>query len=237
MSTRNPSRQPDIARLIEKQMRNWELSRAQQPKPEEAEPGSQVQAFVTISRMVGAGGHQVARQLGERLSWPVFDKEILLAMAGDDLVRGRLYEHLDERDVGWLEGTLRWLVEDGLHAEHYFQRLGETILALARQGRAIFLGRGAHLILPGERGLRVYLVAPPEQCAHTLAKRDQISEALAQAEVERIQHERTDFLRGHFGKKADSPTRHDLVLNTGCFTTAQVVELIHQALRLRDVIQ
>jgi cytidylate kinase len=226
---------PDVARLVEKQLRNWELWRAQR-LARAAGPPPEVEHFVTISRMVGAGGHAVATALGERLGWPVFDRELLSAMAGDDQVRRRVYEELDERDIGWIEDTLRWLLQHGYHKEHYFHRLSATILALARQGRAIFLGRGADLILPRRRGLRVHLVAPPEVCAQELARRQNISEALARAEVERIQQERNAFLRGHFGKAADSPTRHDLVINTGVFTTADAVEIICTALRLRGII-
>ena len=236
MPSRNPSQKPDIARLIEKQMRNWELSRSQQPAAAQAPPAQQVEDFVTVSRMVGAGGRQVAAELGERLQWPVFDKEILQTMAGDDHVRTRLYEALDERDIGWLEHTLRWLVEGGFDKGHYFHRLGETVLALARRGHAVFLGRGADLFLPRERGLRVELIAPPEYCAKRIAERDKISEALARAEVDRIQQDRMDFLRSHFGKSCERPTRHDLILNTAYITVPHAVELICQALRMRGVI-
>jgi len=225
-----------IMRIVERQMRNWELSRAQKPAGPAPAPAAQVEDFVTISRIVGAGGREVAAELGKRLAWPVFDREILQAMAGDDSIRSRLYEHLDERDVGWLEDALRWLVEDGVHKGQYFHRLGETILALARKGRAIFLGRGADLFLPRDRGLRVLLIAPLDHCARAVAKRQNISPALARAEVERVQQERTEFLRSHFGKAADRPTRHDLVFNTAHFSIAEVVELICQALRLRGVL-
>lgn len=229
-------RPPDLARVVEKQMRNWELARAQRPAPEERPPVDEVEHFVTISRMVGAGGHSLATALGERLDWPVFDKEILQAMAGDDQLRGRLYEALDERDVGWIENSLRWLVEGGLHKGHYFHRLGQTILAIARQGHAIFLGRGADLILPRDRGLRVELVAPPEHCARAYAERHGLSEALARAEIERIQRERTEFVREYFGEAAKRPARHDLVLNTATFPVPDAVELVCCALQRRGII-
>jgi hypothetical protein len=82
---------PDLGKLVERQMRNWELSRAQRPVPQPAAPPRQVEDFVTISRLVEAGGQEVAHELGQRLGWPVFDREILQAMAHDDAVRARLY--------------------------------------------------------------------------------------------------------------------------------------------------
>lgn len=225
----------DLARIVEKQMRNWELARSQRPSAP-ASGGPSVAHFVTISRMVGAGGRQLALALGERLNWPIFDQEILQAMAGDDQVRRRLFHELDERDQGWIEDTLRWVYEGQFGRDAYFARLSETVLALARQGPAIFLGRGVDLILPREYGLRVYLVATFEDCANRLAARDGISPALARAEVDRIQHERSDFLRQHFGKRASEPARHDLVLNTSRFSLAEARDLVTAALQIKGAI-
>jgi hypothetical protein len=236
MSTRPSSPKSDVAKLVERQMRNWELSRAQRVERRSTEPLEQVQDFVTISRMVGAGGHTIGTALADRLHWAFFDKEILQGMAGDNQVRARLYEFLDERDRGWLEDTLRWLVQGEFRRDDYFHRLSETILALARQGRAIFLGRGADLILPRERGLRAYLVAGLDHCARVLARRNNISHALARAEVERIQHERNEFVRRRFGKAAAHAARYDIILNTERLTTAEAVELLCHALRGRGVI-
>jgi len=85
--------------MVEKQMRNWELAKAQRltvPEPRRAE----VEDFIAISRSVGAGGNSVAVVLGEALGWPVFDKEILQTMAGDDAIRREIYASMDERDIG-----------------------------------------------------------------------------------------------------------------------------------------
>jgi cytidylate kinase len=218
MAARDIRPRLSLAQLIERQVRNWELSRAQLPRQQEPAPEREVEDFVTISRMFGAGGLTLAAELGNRLGWPVFDKELLQSMACDDQIHTRLYEALDERDVGWIENTLRWLIREGVDKSQYFHQLGQTILALARQGHAIFVGRGA------------------EHCAQTLTERDNIGTALALAEVERIERERKDFLRTYFGKAVSSPTRYDLVLNTCCFTIDQAAELVQQALRLRGMI-
>ena len=67
-----------IARLVERQMRNWEISR-QQHLAEEPPQEDTVQDFICISRMVGISERGIAEALGERLEWPVFGKEILEA--------------------------------------------------------------------------------------------------------------------------------------------------------------
>jgi cytidylate kinase len=236
MPTRATGSRTELAKVVEKQMRNWELARTQRPQPQPAEPPPEVAAFVAISRTVASGGSQVATLLGERLGWPVFDREILQAMAGDDRVRTQLYEQLDEHDVNWLEATARWLIQGELRQDDYFHRLTETVLALARQGHAVFLGRGADLILPRNRGLRVRVTAVPGRRAERLAERGQMTSALASAEVERLDRERGEFRRHHFGPTANEVCRHDLVLNMDQFTHEQAVELILLAMRQRGLL-
>ena len=235
MPARPTGSRSDIAKMVEKQMRHWELARAQRVTPQPDVRPPEVAEFVSISRSVASGGSRVATLLGQRLGWPVFDREILQAMAGDDQVRARLYERMDERDVNWLEDAARWLIGGELRKDDYFCRLTETILVLARQGHAVFLGRGVDLILPRDRGLRVRITAPPEQRARTFAERRNVTEALALAEIERIDRERTEFRRRHFGRTANDVARYDLVLNLNCFRPEQAVEVILVALRARGV--
>jgi len=225
----------DISRALERQMRNWELSRAQRLGPAPAGGGAEVADFIAISRTLASGGSQVAQRLGERLHWPVFDRELLQAMAGDDRVRARLYEQMDERDVSWLESTVRWLLRGEFRKDDYGHRLTETVLALARHQSAVFLGRGADLILPRQRGLRVRITASVTFRAEQFAVRNNIPAAMAVAEVERVDHERAEYRRKHFGAEANDVTRHDLVLVMDRLTPEQAVEVVLAAAHARGL--
>ena len=223
---------PGLAKLVERQMRNWELARAQRPQvPVEERPS--VQDFITVSRTIGSGGAEVATQLAERLGWPMFDKEILQAMAGDDRIRHHLYEVMDERDLTWFEETARGLCLREASANDYFRRLTETVLSLARQGRAVFLGRGIDLILPMERGLRVRVTASWRQRRDALLQRLGLTREQAEIEIERITLEREEFIRKHFGVDANDPARLDLIINLERLTVSDAVELTLLAARLR----
>jgi hypothetical protein len=223
----------DIAKLVEKQMRNWEIARSQTAVPSPEEPGFTVHDFIAISRTYGSGGARIAAALGEKLQWPLFDREILQSMAGDDEVRQRLYAQMDERDTNWLEDALRWITRGEFRKGDYFYRLNETILALNRQGPAVFLGRGADLILPRDRGLRVRILASLTTRAAAVAQRNHISESAALAEIERIDRERAEFRRNHFGKDADDPALWDLTLSLDHFGDAHAIEVLLAAQRLR----
>jgi len=237
MTADSLGRNPGIAKLVERQMRNWELARAQRVKPPEpARP--EVEQFLAISRAVGAGGAggaEVPARIGERLDWPVFNKELLQAMADDDRIRTQLYDSMDERDLGWFELTLRALTQGEFKKHDYFHRLTHTILALARQGHAVFVGRAADLILPRTLGLRVRLTAPREACVARHAEHRRISREEAHAEVARIEEERAEFIRHHFRDDPSDPSRHDLVVNLERFDPTQAVDLILTAMMLRGV--
>jgi cytidylate kinase len=223
----------EIAKLVERQMRNWEIARQQCPEFEQDPEQKQVEDFVTISRQVASGGYVVAQLLGQRLGWPVFDKEILHHMAGDDQVRKRLYEKMDERDTNWLESVLRGLLQGDFRKEDYFHRLSEAVLALARQGPAVFLGRGADCILPQDRGLRVRLLAPQEARVREFARRGHCDQKAAQARIAETERERDEFFRNHFNTTRFDLTRFDLLINLGRVSHDHAVELIITALHLR----
>jgi len=219
---------PSMAKLVERQMRNWELAKTQR-SPSEVSGRTQVEDFVCISREVGADAESICAVLGERLGWPVFDKEILGAMAGDDAIRRQIYASMDERDMGWCEESLRALVQPEFVKNDYFHKLTETVLSLARQGSGIFLGRGADLILPQETGVRVRVVAPPAARIQRFAAICGIVAHAARTEIRRLEEDRAAFIRRHFHIDSADPGRFDLVINLARISTTRAVELIMAA--------
>lgn len=222
----------ELTRLIERQMRNWELGRSQR-EMDPAAPGQVVQDFVSISRQEGTPGSEVATVLARALNWPLFDREILKAMSGDDEMRERIYASMDERDMNWWEEALRAFAQPELGRNDYFRRLTETVLSLARQGSAVFLGRAADLILPRTTGLRVRLVAPLDMRIQSYARVHGLSQAQARTEIETVEAERRAFVHKHFGVDVADPVRSDLVINTGYFSHLQAVEMILAARHTR----
>ncbi len=214
-----------VSQLVERQMRNWELARSQS-YAELERPSAEVRPFIALSRMAGNDPATVAGPLGERLGWPVFDREILDQMAGDDALRRQVYGSLDQRDVGWWESAVRGLMEGDYVRNDYFHRLCQTLLSLARQGSCVFVGRGADLILPAGTGLRVRLVAPLETRLETWQRVHRVDAAEARVELERLERQRAAFIQGHFGVAADDPARADLTINVARVEPPRAVELI-----------
>lgn len=229
------SRNPAMAKVVERQMRNWELGRSQQPTPMSAKAPAPVADFITITNNVGAGGKEIGQLLAKRLDWPVFDRDILKTMAADDECRTHLYSSMDERDLGWFEETFRSFLQCEFRKNDYFHRLTETILCLARQGRAIYVGRAADLILPRSRGFRVKIYASLQYRIEHFAKTNGVDEKEAAKSVDRIDRERAAFIQQRFTIDASDPMRFDLMLNIERFNPEQVVEVILQALPMRGI--
>jgi cytidylate kinase len=222
-----------IERLVERQMRNWELVKSHVATPYASPP--EPYDFVTISRAVGSGGDAIAERLAEKLHWPFFDKQLLLAMANDDEVRARLFASMDERDLNWFERTFRALESAEFRREDYFHRLTETVLYLARKANAVFLGRAADLILPRGAGLRVRIVAPAAECIARIAKQRHLSEKEAAEEIANIEHERELWVQHHFHTGAVQATRFDLIVNVSAFTVDHTLDLIMHAMEKRGI--
>jgi hypothetical protein len=225
--------EPGRARAVERQMQYWELARAQRlALPVESRP--EIEDFVCISRQAGIDGREVASAVAERLGWPLFDREVLDLMAGDDAARRRLYEAVDERDFKWWEAAMSPWVVGHFVQDDYFHRLCDAVLMLARQGRCVFLGRGANRILPAGHGLRVRLLASLESRARALAAAKPLL-TLAEARETLVAEDRAraEFFRRRFRSDQDDPSGYDLVLDLERWSEPESTELILEAHALR----
>jgi cytidylate kinase len=227
------SRDVGIARFVERQMRNWELSRQQAPAEPEAQAPT-VKFYVTISREMGCRGEAIADGLAARLGWQKFDREILEYMAGQADVRRRLFGTLDERHRDWMEGMLQPLIADGAGGvSDYFRALTRAILTICYYQHAIIVGRGANFVLPPDRGLRVRLVAPQDYRIATTARMEGIEIKQAKRRVEQVEAQRAKFTAGRFGRFPYDPRHYDLVVNTASFDDGQICELVIDSARTK----
>jgi cytidylate kinase len=187
---------------------------------------------ITISREAGALGNSVAAEVGRRLDWPVYDRNILDKIA-ESLRRPASYlEGVDERPTSWLGECLACLVDNyHISSDEYLKHLFSVVLGLGAEGRCLIVGRGANFILPAETTLRVRLVARPEDRARVVAKRLGLPTPDAALRVGKTDRERYSFVRAHFQQDAASPLHYDLVLNTSRLTAGEAADVIIETLR------
>jgi cytidylate kinase len=188
--------------------------------------------YLLISREKGAGGNSVARLVGSRLGWQVFDNQIVDEIAKRANVRRQLIESLDERDQSTIQGIIGQLLNPRrIGTSDYLVQLKQIVLTLGHQGDVIIVGRGAHYMLPRQFGLSVRMVAPIEARIRRIADESRLSLAAARVEVERVDRERAKMAHRTFGHDVADPLSHDLTINTAEMNIEAAAEIVITALQ------
>ena len=196
--------------------------------------GPPVSAFtIAISREVGARGTTVARDVGRRLGWPVYDHELLEQIAKEMHVSVHLLESADEKPGSWLQECIESLADVPTVTEiSYFRRLLKMLLALGTHGGCVIVGRGAAHVLSPETTLRVRLVATLEDRTAVICRERGLSHHEASRYVESHDRERIRFIKAHFQKDPSDPRNYDLILNSSRFSASacadQIIDALHR---------
>jgi cytidylate kinase len=191
---------------------------------------------IAFSRESGTYGAAIAREVGNRLGWPVYDRELVQRIADDLGVHQTLLESVDEKQKGWLSECVSGLfATPNVNETVYFRRLVETMLSLAAHGNCVIVGRGATNIMPRDITLRVRVVAPLEHRIEAVQHEHNISFQDATTRVENTDRERDRFIRDHFQIDASDAVNYDLVLNASRFSILECADMVVAAFeRLRS---
>jgi cytidylate kinase len=213
-----------FAEGIERAERHWS---AHHKEPAEGPAGSGPAPTITLAREAGCPGTSLARELGARLGWPVYDHELLEHIAREMGLRVKLVESVDEKRQSWLEEAAESLSSaPGVSENAYVRYLMETVLSLGAHGRCVIVGRGAGHILPPETTLRVRLVGDRDDRVQALARRLGLSRDEAARRVEETDRERVRFVKDHFQKDPTDPHQYDLVLNTSRWSVPECADIV-----------
>lgn len=193
---------------------------------------------IAISRQCGARGTTIARAVGERLGWSVYDRELVERIAQDMKLQVGLLEKVDEKKVSWLREFMDSLSSTNVVSDiAYMHRMLKTIAVLVAQGDCVLVGRGVAHILPMETTLRVRLVAPVAWRVAVISRKLGVGAEEAANQVATIDRQRVQFVRELINKDTTDPCLYDLVLNTERFSIEQCVDLIVEALhRLQSTV-
>ena len=188
---------------------------------------SLIHPYLAVSREVGAGGSEVAAQVGEKLGWEVLDRELLDQMANDFHLREDMLEHLDETSSNWVVEVFgKWMDQHLVTQAEFVVHLGQIVLATARRTHAVFVGRGAQFLLPRERGLAVRVTAPRRQRIERIMQRHDLPRDKAEKYIDRHEQGRTDFVKKYFHHDVNDARIYDLVVNIEYLDIHGAVELI-----------
>jgi cytidylate kinase len=186
-----------------------------------------------VSREAGARGGTIARLVGQRLGWQVYDQELLEYLAQDPAARQSLTADLSPACEAWVASRLAELERASRLDDDHTRNLVRLLLELGANGEVVIIGRGASCVLPRLTTLNVRVIAPlPERVAY-MGQWMRLSADEAAAKVRSSDGRREEFLRTVFGRSPTELHQYDVVLNSSALGEEACADLIAQAARAR----
>ncbi|HET9979159.1 MAG TPA: cytidylate kinase-like family protein [Ktedonobacterales bacterium] len=200
---------------------------------------------ITIARLYGSGGGEVARRIAERLGWRLVDHEVIVELAHQLGITEEEAEDLDEHTEGFILRALNSMslmypsvvenvqpLPSPATRERTYQNALRRIIELSvEEGNAVIVGRGAGSLLMNRRDvLRVYMVAPLEQRIAYVARREGLDEQAARKRIQTKDNDRRRYAQAQYHLQPDDPTLYDVTLNTAILSLDAVAELVCEAL-------
>jgi cytidylate kinase len=188
---------------------------------------------ICISREAGAGAGALARMVGERLRWKVYDDELVEAIAHRMELPIDEVRALDEQAPSMVQDWLLPLREEYYAPqEAYLDHLAKLIEAIGRAGESILVGRGAGFMLPRETTLSLRVVAPIKVRAQRLAERMGVSVRTARRAARDLDRRRAQFDRTMHHANPNDPHNFDMVLETASLGLEIAAEVIVHAVEV-----
>jgi cytidylate kinase len=184
--------------------------------------------IITVSRMFGSGGSQVAQRVADALGWDLLDNAVVDAVAARlGLTVAEVSAH-EERVPSLVErlATAMMLsapeilpvvdVPTPQTEERIVAVTRSVIQDAVRRGPAVVVGRGAQCLLADRPdALHVYCHGAPRALAEFVVHEKGVSRDEAARLVETTNRQREQYVRRHWNREWRAVENYDLCLNTG----------------------
>jgi cytidylate kinase len=180
---------------------------------------------ITISRQLGSRGDEIVALLAEHEGYHCLNKELIEERFARDGISLVSVERYDERSPHFFRHFSR-------DKNTYLHFLKATMYECARDGHAVILGRGGHLVLGDLPGvLSVRFIASRSARVQRVMKRSGVSEEEALEMISHSDSERTGFHRFFFASDWENPDSYDLVLNSEQFDNDTIIDMVKRAMQ------
>jgi cytidylate kinase len=225
-----------IVAAAERRMRGWslaqEIAEAAVGKGGTGEPDDGLGHYITISRQAGAGGSRIAEMVGEKLGWDVLDKNLVDSVAKQFHLSREALKLVDETTWNWAYDLLGpWLDRQVISHEKYVVSIKKMILAAARRGNMVLVGRGAQFLLPRGHGLSVRIIASEQYRVRQTMEEYSLKEPEAKQLVAAADRGRKDFVARFFHQDVADSQLYDLLIKVDSFGPQATADQIVAAWR------
>ena len=182
-------------------------------------------AIITISREMGTGAYQIAKDVAKKLKYTLVDGPKIAEVAPQFGITQELLERVDEKPPVYITA------EDRLQAA-YLNMVELILLDFARRGNVILYGRGGQDLLKGVGSLlRLRFIAPFEERVENFAEREWLDPELSRDLIRKSDHQRGGFIHFYFDRDWNDSLGYDLTFNTSMVSQSAIVDCIVAAAR------
>ena len=204
--------------------------------------------IITISRMFGSGGSDVAARVARELGWTLLDNAVADAVAERLGVSAAEVSSMEERVPSLVERITAALTMSAPEIsatvdESTLMMTAETrIVDVTRrvmeeavaQGNAVLVGRGAQALLADRPdALHVFCYARKAFLVDYAIRHRGIPQANAEHEVEQRNKQREQYVKRHWGRDWRSFDNYHVCLDTGRIGIPAAADLVVAAARSR----
>lgn len=204
-------------------------------------------AVITISRMYGSGGSEVASRVASALGWTLLDNGLIDAVALRLGVSAADVEAVEEKVPSLVQRladamafTSPELAPAAAEAamppsdERVVEVTGRIIAEAVQAGNVVLVGRGAQCMLAArEDAVHAFCYAPIDALVARVARRRGIPLDAARREVDETNSQREHYVKAHFKRKWKAHENYHLCLNTAWLGIDGAAELVLAAARAK----
>jgi len=176
-------------------------------------------AIITISRLTGSGGREIATATAKVLNFQFIDRD------GMDVVIDQQFPVRTEQ--------LSRIKKD---RRFYHEMVRSAIAEVAAAHNVVVLGSGAQFLFARvAASLHVQIVAPLPYRIARVMRLGSVDRPKAEKIIEERDREKETFIRTLYGKDWRDPAYYDLVLNIDHFSNEIAVEIIVKAAKAKGI--
>lgn len=203
-------------------------------------------SVITISRLYGSGGSEVAELVAKELGWSLLDNAVIDAVAARLGISREEVAAREERVPSLVQrlaealrlGSQDWLAPLGDKRTPTDEQLVEVTHRIVEEaiarGPLVLVGRGAQEMLAQRAdALHVFCYAPRGALIARSMQRDRLDEEAASKLVDETNARREQWIKKHWNRSWREHSQYHLSVNTDWLGIAGAVELICFAARKR----
>ena len=204
--------------------------------------------YITIGREKGSGGLEIAQKLSEEFGIPQYNKQLIDKAAKESGLCKELFAEIDEKRgskfiSGFFSGIMGSLYSEygtssGINREELFRIQSDSIIKIANEGSAIFIGRCADYILRDrDNCLNVFITASADDRVERLLEHNKIKDAEKYSRedmkelLEKSDRKRENYYNYFTYKQWGAASSYDLCLNSSLLGIDGCVKIISDIIK------